>query len=82
MNTQVACLNLVLATAVFQTEYIIHDALLAVGHKPDETDGLILRIGAQVDDETVKSLKRAPAQDALLVSAERIGVAGRMPDAD
>lgn len=56
MNTQVACLNLVLATAVFQTEYIIHDALLAVGHKPDETDGLILRIGAQVDDETVKSL--------------------------
>lgn len=43
MNTQVACLNLVLATAVFQTEYIIHDALLAVGHKPDETDGLILR---------------------------------------
>jgi len=48
MNTQVACLNLVLATAVFQTEYIIHDALLAVGHKPDETDGLILRIGAQM----------------------------------
>ena len=27
-----ACLNLVLATAVFQTEYIIHDAILAVGH--------------------------------------------------
>lgn len=36
-----ACLNLILATAVFQTEYIIHDAILAVGHKPDETDGLI-----------------------------------------
>lgn len=47
-----ACLNLILATAVFQTEYIIHDAILAVGHKPDETDGLILSIGAQVDDET------------------------------
>lgn len=59
MNTQVACLNLVLATAVFQTEYIIHDALLAVGHKPDETDGLILRIGAQLDDEAVKSLPLA-----------------------
>lgn len=54
-----ACLNLVLATAVFQTEYIIHDAILAVGHKPDETDGLILSIGAQVDDETVKSLPLA-----------------------
>ena len=50
-----ACLNLILATAVFQTEYIIHDAILAVGHKPDETDGLILSIGAQVDDETVPS---------------------------
>lgn len=62
MNTQVACLNLVLATAVFQTEYIIHDALLAVGHKPDETDGLILRIGAQVDDETVKSLPLASSR--------------------
>lgn len=36
-----ACLNLVLATAVFQTEYIIHDAILAVGHKPDETDGFL-----------------------------------------
>ena len=56
MNSPMACLNLILATAVFQTEYIIHDALLAVGHKPDESDGLILRIGAQVDDETVKSL--------------------------
>lgn len=54
-----ACLNLILATAVFQTEYIIHDAILAVGHKPDETDGLILSIGAQVDDETVKSLPLA-----------------------
>ena len=54
-----ACLNLVLATAVFQTEYIIHDAILAVGHKPDETDGLILSIGSQVDDETVKSLPLA-----------------------
>lgn len=42
-----ACLNLILATAVFQTEYIIHDAILAVGHKPDETDGLILSIGAR-----------------------------------
>lgn len=37
----------------------IHDAILAVGHKPDETDGLILSIGAQVDDETVKSLPLA-----------------------
>ena len=54
-----ACLNLILATAVFQTEYIIHDAILAVGHKPDETDGLILSIGAKVDDETVKSLPLA-----------------------
>lgn len=59
MNSPMACLNLVLATAVFQTEYIIHDAILAVGHKPDETDGLILSIGAQVDDETVKSLPLA-----------------------
>lgn len=56
MNLPISCLNLELATAVFQTENIIHDALLAVGHKPDETDGLILRIGVQVDDETVKSL--------------------------
>ena len=55
----IAYLNLVLTTAVFQTENIIHDALLAVGHKPDETDGLIIRIGAQVDDETVKSLPLA-----------------------
>lgn len=59
MNSPMACLNLILATAVFQTEYIIHDAILAVGHKPDKTDGLILSIGAQVDDETVKSLPLA-----------------------
>lgn len=59
MNSPMACLNLILATAVFQTEYIIHDAILAVGHKPDETDGLILSIGSQVDDETVKSLPLA-----------------------
>lgn len=51
----ISCLNLELATAVFQPENIIHDALLAVGHKPDKSDGLILRIGAQFDDEAVKS---------------------------
>ena len=56
MNLPISCLNLELATAVFQAENIIHDALLAVGHKPDETDGLILRIGAQFDDEAVKSI--------------------------
>ena len=55
----IAYLNLELAITVFQAENIIHDALLAVSHKPDETDGLILRIGAQVDDETVKSLPLA-----------------------
>mgnify|MGYP006920873349 CR=1 FL=1 len=55
MNSPMACLDLILATAVFQAENIIHDALLAVGHKPDESDGLILRIGAQFDDEAVKS---------------------------
>ena len=67
-----ACLNLVLATAVFQTEYIIHDAILAVGHKPDETDGLILSIGAQVDDETIQlSLQYASATAKASSAASR-----------
>lgn len=55
MNLPIAYLNLELAIAVFQAENIIHDALLAVGHKSDESDGLILCIGAQFDDEAVKS---------------------------
>lgn len=77
-----ACLNLVLATAVFQTEYIIHDAILAVGHKPDETDAdevsdMLTAHGstpedakARLDARKKKTVKTEPVADGGLQAAE------------